>query len=261
MSKDCIHPTAQLGFAHTEHAQDYQQARPSYPKDITTWLQQHLKLTQQSVILDLAAGTGKFTARLHPLTKNITAVEPVSAMREVFKQQYPKIHIIDALSHHIPLPSHQFDVIFCAQAFHWFSNIETLREMKRLLKPQGDLILIWNDKDTSQPWVKALSEHLKPFEKDAPRFYTHEWQQVFVQQHLFHAVATHQFNYVHTGTVQQVVTQRLLSSSFVKTWPSSAQKQLKYDLEHIVHQMQGKSNTDDIAFPYLTHIYHFRAID
>lgn len=30
------------------------------------------------------------------------------------------------------------------QAFHWFANDETLRELHRILKPHGALGLIWN---------------------------------------------------------------------------------------------------------------------
>lgn len=259
MSKNRIHPTAQHGFANIQHAKNYQQSRPDYPIEITAWLQQHLNINHQSKLLDLASGTGKFTARLIPISTDITAVEPVEAMRAIFTQQHPQLEVMHGLSHQIHLPDHQFDAIFCAQAFHWFSNIETLQEINRLLKPQGDFILIWNDRDNSQAWVNALSEHLKPFENDAPRFYTQQWQQVFSQQNLFQAVTTQQFNYVHCGTVQQVVIDRLLSSSFVKTWPSAVQQQLAGDLEKIVKQHTELSATDQVAFPYVTHIYHFRA--
>lgn len=261
MLKNSIHPTAQQGFANTQHAQNYQHARPDYPEEMSKWLQQHLELSEHSTALDLAAGTGKFTARLIPLTPKIIAAEPVDAMRAIFKEKYPHINVINALSHQIQLPDQHFDAIFCAQAFHWFANIETLYEMKRLLKPKGDFILIWNDRDNNQAWVKALSEHLKPFEKDAPRFYTQQWQQVFAQQGIFEEVTTQQFHYAHVGTVDQVVIQRLLSSSFVKTWSSTAQAQLKQDLEDIVQDMLGKSEQDEIAFPYITHVYHFRALD
>lgn len=254
-----IHPTAQQGFGHKEYAQKYENARPNYPESITPWLQQHLQLTPKSQLLDLAAGTGKFTHYLLPITQHITALEPVEEMRNIFKQHYPKIHLVDGVSNKMPLTNGQFDTVVCAQAFHWFSNLETLNEIHRVLKPNGDLILIWNYRDESIEWVQQLSACLSPFEKDTPRFHTRQWQDVFSQQNKFITMAEQQLSYQHQGSVEQVVTERLLSSSFIRILPKNQQLELRHQIESIIQNHLNKTANDQINFPYITYIYHFKS--
>ena len=35
----------------------------------------------------------------------------------------------------------------CLQAFHWFANEESLKEIHRVLKPAGVLAMVWNAED------------------------------------------------------------------------------------------------------------------
>ena len=41
------------------------------------------------------------------------------------------------------------DAVIIAQGFHWFSDLESLKEIYRILKPEGKLGLIWNFDYTS----------------------------------------------------------------------------------------------------------------
>jgi len=41
------------------------------------------------------------------------------------------------------------DVIVVGQAFHWFDKEKTKQEFKRILKPGGHVVLIWNDRRTN----------------------------------------------------------------------------------------------------------------
>ena len=75
-----IHPTAAAGFAQA--ADDYARGRPDYPPAIVDWLRDELRLRPGAEVVDLAAGTGKFTARLIETGARVLAVEPVAAMRD-----------------------------------------------------------------------------------------------------------------------------------------------------------------------------------
>ena len=57
-----IHHTAAQGFA--AGAANYVAGRPEYPPEIETWLNQELGLDNSKTILDLGAGTGKFSRSL-----------------------------------------------------------------------------------------------------------------------------------------------------------------------------------------------------
>jgi ubiquinone/menaquinone biosynthesis C-methylase UbiE len=106
------------------------------------------------VILELAAGTGKFTKRLvengwgDSIDKsNLVIVEPSEGMLKSLRLNFPTINpgnIHNSSSYEIPVPDNSIDAIIVAQGFHWFSDVASLKEMNRILKPSGSLGLIWN---------------------------------------------------------------------------------------------------------------------
>ena len=42
------------------------------------------------------------------------------------------------------------------QAFHWFANEDSLREIHRVLKPTGGFIMFANREDERDPWARAI---------------------------------------------------------------------------------------------------------
>src|SRR5205823_3410773 len=48
------------------------------------------------------------------------------------------------------------DVALAAQAFHWFEPIAALREFQRILKPRGWVVLVWNERDETDPCTAAF---------------------------------------------------------------------------------------------------------
>lgn len=254
-----LHPAAQTGFSSA--AELYQKARPNYPQELVNWLTEELQITAQSTVIDLGSGTGKFLSYLKQVTTNIIAVEPIAEMLEQLKIVHPEIQTQQASSHDILLESHSIDVILCAQSFHWFANIETLQEIHRLLKNQGHLGLVWNQRDETVDWVKALADFLKKYEAGTPRFHSNEWQNVFQNQNLFAFNSKKVFLQHHIGTVENVVSQRLLSTSFIAAMPKQQQDEMKKSFEQIVFEFTGKTPQDEIAFPYVTYAYQFNKIN
>lgn len=253
-----LHPAAQKGFSSA--AELYQKVRPNYPQDIVRWLKQNLVLNTDSIAVDLGAGTGKFLPYLKQATTHLIAVEPVIEMLEQLSIVHPDVQRLQAKSDQIPLDSQSVDAVLCAQAFHWFANIETLDEIYRILKPQGHLGLVWNQRDESVDWVKALADLLATLEGDTPRYHSGQWKQVFEQQHLFQLKSCQTFTQVQTGTVENVVSKRLMSTSFIATMPQQEQAKLKQKFEQIVFEHTGKSAQDEIDFPYVTYAYHFHKL-
>ena len=109
MSEVSVHPIAQGGF---DTSQIYDQVRPSYSKDVVNFLLDKLGIAtfdassnQPLRILELGAGTGKFTATLQEVLRDskvqIIASEPLLSMREEFKKRHPDIDILDCLAESI----------------------------------------------------------------------------------------------------------------------------------------------------------------
>lgn len=253
-----LHPAAQKGFSTA--AELYQQARPNYPQAVVQWLIEDLALSPDSKVVDLGAGTGKFLPYLKQATPNIIAIEPVSEMLEQLKIVHPDVQTLQAKSDQIPLESESIDAVLCAQSFHWFANIETLNEIHHVLKPEGHLGLVWNQRDENIDWVKALADLLATLEGDTPRYHSGQWKQVFENQFLFQLEAAKVFSQLHTGTVENVVSKRLLSTSFIAAMPEQEQLKLKHKFEQIVSEYTGKQAQDEIDFPYVTYVYNFRKL-
>ena len=253
-----LHPSAQKGFSLG--AELYQQVRPSYPPEILVWLQDQLKVGENSTVIDLGSGTGKFLPFLLQTQAKVIAVEPVTAMREQLEQSYSTVECLQTSSDQLLVKDESINAIICAQSFHWFSNIETLKEMYRVLIPAGHLGLVWNQRDITVDWVKALADEIARFEADTPRYHSEKWKQVFEQQQLFQFNGLQTFQLQHTGTVEQVVSKRLLSTSFIAAMPEHQQQQLKARFEQIVFDFTGLTAQDQIDFPYTTFAYHFQKI-
>ena len=113
-----VHATAQSGF--DADAARYARGRPDYPAEVSGWLTDTLDLEPGKTVIDLGAGTGKFTRPLLQTGARVIAVEPVAAMRAKLSADLPEVEVLDGSATSIPLPDEAVDAIVCAQAFHWF---------------------------------------------------------------------------------------------------------------------------------------------
>jgi ubiquinone/menaquinone biosynthesis C-methylase UbiE len=128
-------------------ADAYDNARPSYPTEAVDDIVEKLRLTKESKVLDLASGTGIFTKLLVQRGLNVDACEPASEMRRKFRESLPDVQVFEGTATCIPIEGGTYDVVVAAQAFHWFDNVDALKEIHRVLKKNGSLVLIWNMED------------------------------------------------------------------------------------------------------------------
>jgi ubiquinone/menaquinone biosynthesis C-methylase UbiE len=133
-------------------ADAYDRGRPSYPREAAAWLVGEQPVT----VLELGAGTGKLTAELVALGHDVLATDPDGQMLAILNRDLPDVRTSVASAEDIPLPDRSVDVVVCAQAFHWFDHERAFPEIARVLKPDGRLALVWNQRDERIPWVRRL---------------------------------------------------------------------------------------------------------
>lgn len=154
------HATASEGFQ--SQADSYAKARPKYPQEAIEFIRSLVPSSFQApyALLDLGAGTGIMTQLLFDQgIYNITAVEPVDNMRAKIESNLPKVTTLKGTAWSIPVPSESQDIVMLAQCFHWFDDIKSLKEIYRVLKPGGLVILIWNmESKERSTWVAKLRE-------------------------------------------------------------------------------------------------------
>jgi ubiquinone/menaquinone biosynthesis C-methylase UbiE len=128
---------------------NYARCRPSYPQEIINVLHEECGLSSESVVADIASGTGIFTRLLLENGNRVLAVEPNPEMRragEEYLAAYPGFTSIAGTAEATTLPDDCVHLITSAQAAHWFDREKAIREFQRILKPGGFLALMWNDR-------------------------------------------------------------------------------------------------------------------
>ncbi|MGN5477362.1 class I SAM-dependent methyltransferase [Cupriavidus basilensis] len=247
-----IHHAAAEGFA--AQAATYARGRPEYPEGIGDWLRGTLGLGPGKTVVDLGAGTGKFTRRLAATGAAVIAVEPVDEMRAQLSAALPAVQAVAGTAEAIPLPDASVDAVVCAQAFHWFANEHAMAEIRRVLRPGGTLGLVWNVRDESMPWVARLTTIMTPFEGDAPRFYKGDWKRVFPAGG-FGPLTLQSLPYVHEGPPQQVIVDRVMSVSFIASLPPEQQAGVRAQLRAVIDADPALAGRAQVAFPYRTEAY------
>jgi ubiquinone/menaquinone biosynthesis C-methylase UbiE len=150
-----IHEAAAVGFDRAAGA--YERARPSYPDDAVAHVVAALGIGPGTRVVDLAAGTGKFTRLLVPSGADLVAVEPVAGMRDQLTSIVGGVEVHDGAAEALPFDDETIDAVVCAQAFHWFDQQAALREIRRVLRPGAGLAVIFNIRDEGEPWVAELT--------------------------------------------------------------------------------------------------------
>jgi len=117
-------------------------------------LMEKLHLNKEDVMADIGSGTGLSSKPFLENNFKVFAVEPNEEMREaaetLFKNNRNFVSV-NGTSEHTQLDNESIDVIFCGQAFHWFDLEKTKPEFQRILKPGGNIVLAWNERDTASP--------------------------------------------------------------------------------------------------------------
>jgi len=233
----------------------YASGRPGYPPEVNDWLRDTLLIKPGSVVVDLGAGTGKFTSRLVDLKAKVVAVEPLADMRSAFKSRWPGIDVIEGRAEEIPLLASSVDAVVCAQAFHLFANEEAMKEIHRILKPGGRLGLIWNLRDTSVAWVKALADIVTEQAGEHPRYYSGEWRKA-LSYHKFSPINEKHFRYVHSGAPEDVIVNRVRSISFINGLPAEQQAPIFERIRQLVATHPDLAGRETVELPYDTAAFH-----
>ncbi len=147
----------------SSRVENYVRYRPGYPPEVLELLKSECGLTPDSVIADIASGTGIFTRMLAENGNRVFGVEPNDEMRragERLLESYSGFTSIAGTAEATTLPDHIVDIVTAAQAAHWFDREKARREFVRILKPGGWLVLLWNERRTdSTPFLREY-EHL-----------------------------------------------------------------------------------------------------
>ena len=266
--------TALNGFTDVDL---YNLTRPSYPLEAVSLVH---KLAAQPAaagsssptIVELGAGTGIFTCKAasHDPLATYYANELNDVMRSGLSAATSDLGSVVVVGGSageiggVDAPDGAADVVVAAQSFHWFRPYPAAyMEARRLLKPGGHLVMMWNERDLSVPWVKALEDEvITPlYPPGSARQQSKEWLEAFE-----HFLGSYYGNLHHMtvekGAVQEgshdVVVGRVMSLSAVQALEEAE----RVGVEGRVREwLSGREEVGDVVqLPYRTEIYHTQVI-
>ncbi len=131
----------------------YDRYRPGYPIQVADILKNIYGLKTDSLIADMGSGTGIFTGLLLQNKCQVIAVEPNNDMRGIAEKKlsgFSNFKSLKGSAEDVPdIKDGSIDLITCAQSFHWFDYSKAIPEFNRILKSNGKIALIWNDRANS----------------------------------------------------------------------------------------------------------------
>lgn len=146
-------------------AEAYTKGRPGYPQSLIDCLYTDYGFCGASVIADIGAGTGKFARQLLDRGSTVYCVEPNDDMRAVAENElecYRNFISVNGSSDMTNLNGSSVDFVTAAQAFHWFDADKFKKECKRILKPDGRVVLVWNTRDMNSEFnIKSYEIYKK----------------------------------------------------------------------------------------------------
>lgn len=144
----------------------YVKGRPTYPEQIFEYLIKTNVIKEDATVADIGSGTGIFTLQISPFVNKTFAIEPNDDMRdkaELLYKDFSNIVSVNGTAEATTLENDCVDLITVAQAFHWFERKSFKLECQRILKENGKVFLVWNDRDTSSEIIKDNFEVNKKF--------------------------------------------------------------------------------------------------
>lgn len=138
---------AQQRFSN--RAADYARYRPGYPREVLHVLRSWCGLQPEHTVADIGSGTGLLAKLFLENGNRVLGVEPNEEMRAAGEQllrPYPRFTGVAGSAEATTLPAGSVDFVAAAQAFHWFDARSARREFRRILKPQGRVIILWNER-------------------------------------------------------------------------------------------------------------------
>ena len=236
---------------------NYIKYRPGYPAAVVETLTKECGLTAGSIVADIGSGTGILSELFLKNGQQVIGVEPNREMREAGERllkKHPKFTSVDGTAEATTLPDESVNFVTAGQAFHWFDRGRTRQEFSRVLKPNGWVVLIWNERltDTSA-FARAYEELLQKYGTDYAAV-DHRNVDADAIQTFFGPCVCWRAEFENLQVVDfDGVRGRLLSSSYTPE-PGHPNYQSMLDALRVIFDQHQVNDT--VSFDYVTRLYY-----
>ncbi|HKC89042.1 MAG TPA: class I SAM-dependent methyltransferase, partial [Blastocatellia bacterium] len=188
-------------------------------------------------------------------------IEPNREMREAAERllkDYRRFHSVAARAEETTLDDASVDFVTAGQAFHWFDLEKTGEEFARVLKPQGWISLIWNERvTTTTQFLVAYEQLLKDYSTDYEQVDHRRFDEDVIRDFF----GSDDFRLKQFKNVQvfdyKGLKGRLLSSSYAPEEGRPNYEPMLAELERIFQAYQDEGK---VVFEYVTQMYYGQLI-
>ena len=151
----------------SSRVEQYVRYRPGYPTQILDVLTTECGLSREPAIADVGSGTGSLAKIFLENGNRVFGVDPNAEMRaagERLLRGFSNFRSVKGTAEQTGVPDHSVHFVTAGQAAHWFDRERANREFKRILKPGGWAVLVWNDRDLdSTPLAREYEQLLRDY--------------------------------------------------------------------------------------------------
>ena len=240
----------------SDRVENYVKYRPGYPEAIISLLESECGLLPGSAVADIGCGTGNL-ARLFLAHGNpVFGVEPNRAMREAGQRQlagYPGFTSVAGTAEATTLPDGCAHFVTAGQAFHWFDAARARDEFRRILKPGGWLVLVWNERQTeSSPFMQAYEQLMQTYAIDYREVNHKRFGQPEIEALVGTKLSRATFDHAQDLDFQSL-RGRILSSSYA---PLAGHPNHEPMLDAIAREFAAHQVGGAVTFRYRTEVYY-----
>jgi ubiquinone/menaquinone biosynthesis C-methylase UbiE len=235
---------------------DYVRCRPGYPTAVRDILRAECALNSGHVIADIGSGTGFLSELFLKNGNRVFGVEPNEAMRgagEEYLASYDGFVSVEGSAEATTLNDASVNFVTTGQAFHWFDQNGARAEFTRILKPEGWVVVIWNERLTdTTAFLRGYEALLREFGTD----YATVKESYPSEQHMRDFFAANPYNSHTVPNFQEFdldgVAGRLRSSSFIPTPDAPTYAPMMEALQKLFTEF---NQDGQVRLEYTTHIY------
>lgn len=230
----------------SDRVAEYVKYRPGYPAEVLDTLRSHCGLTPRSVIADIGSGPGNLARLFCENGNQVFAVEPNTEMRNAGQQLlagFAGYRSIEGTAEATQLAKSSVDFVTAAQAFHWFDWPRGRVEFRRILRPEGWVVLIWNERRTgSTAFLRDYEALLLEYGTDYKEV---RYENSYAKIERFFAGPHQQVRFENHQILDfDGLRGRLLSSSYVPAANHPRREPMLRDLRSLFDQYQREDRVD-----------------
>jgi len=230
-------------------ADRYERLRPDYPLEAVRFCVP----MRNAEVVDVGAGTGKFTRSLVAEGHRVIAVEPSADMRSALALAVPGVRVHDATAERTGLPDGSVDVATFAQSWHWTDVGAASAELQRIVRPGGYASMVWTMLDDGAPWVERVQAAMHSTERAWQRLPGAKevaWERP--PRGAFGRAERHTVAWSGPITLADLVALVTTRSYYLEATPDEQQALLGRVRDRVEREFPTGREEDQVELPYVT---------